>query len=77
MIILRTKQILLILDNCEHLIEACAQLIHSLLQTCPDLYVMATSREVLNIGGEVLYRVPPLATPHPQRSIRHRSAGAI
>jgi predicted ATPase/DNA-binding CsgD family transcriptional regulator len=63
---LRSKQILLILDNCEHLIEACAQLIHSLLQTCPDLYVMATSREVLRIGGEAPYLVPPMATPHPR-----------
>jgi predicted ATPase len=61
---LRAKQILLILDNCEHLIDAC---VHDplLLQTCPDLYVMATSREVLSIGGEVPYRVPPMATPHP------------
>jgi predicted ATPase/DNA-binding CsgD family transcriptional regulator len=62
---LRAKQILLILDNCEHLIAACAKLVHALLQACPDLYIMATSREGLNIGGEVLYTVPPMATPHP------------
>jgi non-specific serine/threonine protein kinase len=65
---LRVKQTLLILDNCEHLIEACAQVIHALLQTCPDLYVMATSREVLNSGGEVVYAVPPMAAPHPRET---------
>ena len=61
---LRSRQLLLILDNCEHLIEAGAQLTQSLLQACPDLYILATSREVLRIGGEVPYMVPPLATPH-------------
>ena len=64
---LRSRQTLLILDNCEHLIEASAQLTQSLLQACPDLYVLATSREVLRIGGEVPYVVPPLATPHPDQ----------
>jgi predicted ATPase/DNA-binding CsgD family transcriptional regulator len=62
---LRVRQILLILDNCEHLIEACAPLIQSLLQSCPELYVLATSREVLNVGGELPYHVPPLAFPQP------------
>ncbi len=64
---LRSRQVLLILDNCEHLIEACAHVIIALLQTCPDLYVMATSREVLHLGGEVAYAVPPLAAPHPSQ----------
>jgi non-specific serine/threonine protein kinase len=63
------RQILVILDNCEHLIEACAQLIQTLLQACPELYVMATSREVLNVGGEIAYPVPPLATPRPHETL--------
>jgi predicted ATPase/class 3 adenylate cyclase/DNA-binding CsgD family transcriptional regulator len=60
---LRTKQMLLILDNCEHLIQACAELSDTLLRACPTLKILATSREGLGIGGEVTYRVPSLALP--------------
>src|SRR5262245_25069263 len=59
---------LLLLDNCEHLIEACAELADGLLVRCPALRVLATSREPLRVGGEVSWRVPPLASPDPWRS---------
>jgi hypothetical protein len=54
---------LLILDNCEHLLDACAVLADSLLHTCPDLKVLATSREALGIGGKTVLQVPPLPVP--------------
>jgi predicted ATPase/DNA-binding SARP family transcriptional activator/DNA-binding CsgD family transcriptional regulator/Tfp pilus assembly protein PilF len=57
------KKLLLVSDNCEHLIEAVARLIDSLLASCPHLEVMATSREPLGVEGEVLYSVPPLPVP--------------
>ena len=60
---LRVKRTLLILDNCEHLIQACAQLAETLLHNCPDLHILATSREALEIAGETLYLVPPLMIP--------------
>jgi len=60
---LREKCVLLVLDNCEHLIEACAQLAETLLQACPSLRILATSREVLGLAGETIWRVPPLALP--------------
>jgi len=58
---LRAKELLLILDNCEHLIEACARLADELLQHCPGLKILTSSREALRISGETAYRVPPLA----------------
>jgi predicted ATPase len=54
---------LLLLDNCEHLIGACAELAEGLLQACPGLRVLATSREALQLPGEVVWRVPSLTTP--------------
>ena len=57
---LRDQRLLLILDNCEHLVQACAKLIEALLRSCPGLRVLATSREPLNIPGEVTWRVPSL-----------------
>jgi predicted ATPase/class 3 adenylate cyclase len=60
---LRDKRILLIIDNCEHLIQACAQLAEALLHSCPHLHILATSREALEISGETLYHVPSLVTP--------------
>jgi predicted ATPase/DNA-binding XRE family transcriptional regulator len=62
-IVLRRKTLLLILDNCEHLLEACAQLITSLLLHCPNLRILTTSRETLNLAGEATYFLPPLSTP--------------
>ncbi|CAG1772963.1 hypothetical protein BAC2_03326, partial [uncultured bacterium] len=64
---LRTKELLLVIDNCEHLLGACAQLIETLLSACPKLQIVATSREPLNIGGETVWRVPSLALPDPAR----------
>src|ERR671915_913197 len=57
---LRTRKLLLVLDNCEHLVEACAELAAVLLRSCPELRILATSRESLGIVGEVARPVPPL-----------------
>ncbi|MEE1829292.1 NB-ARC domain-containing protein, partial [Streptomyces sp. BE20] len=64
---LRDKRALLVLDNCEHLVGACAKLSASLLAACPGVRVLATSREVLDIAGERVFAVTPLALPdeHP------------
>jgi non-specific serine/threonine protein kinase len=63
---LRAKDVLLILDNCEHLLEAAARVTATLLSTCPKLHVLASSRESLGIPGEMPYRVPPLSIPDPR-----------
>ena len=66
---LRGKQLLLILDNCEHLIEACAKISDELLHHCPNLKIIASSREALGIDGETIYRVPSLSLPDNGTSI--------
>ena len=63
---LRGKQLLLVLDNCEHLIETCAQLSEHFLQACPKLKILTSSREALGIDGETVYRVPSLSLPSAQ-----------
>ncbi len=60
---LRGRRLLLILDTCEHLVEGCAALVHQLLAGCPELRVLATSREPLRVRGETVWRVPPLSLP--------------
>ncbi len=70
------KKVLLVLDNCEHLIEACAELAESLLRSCPELRVLATSREALGITGEVAWPVPSLS-PRPQASAGYREPAAL
>jgi len=60
---LRGKQLLLVLDNCEHLIETCARVSDHFLHACPELKILASSREALGISGETLYRVPSLSSP--------------
>lgn len=60
---LRNRQTLLVLDNCEQVIDACAELVGRLLQSCPGLRVLATSRERLDIAGEVVCRLTGLALP--------------
>jgi predicted ATPase/DNA-binding SARP family transcriptional activator len=60
---LREKQLLLVLDNCEHLIAACAQLAHDLLTHCADLRILTTSREALGMMGETTFHVPALSFP--------------
>jgi len=60
---LRTRRLLLVLDNCEHVIDQAAELAGRLLRGCPDLRVLATSREPLGLPGEVVWTVPPLDVP--------------
>jgi len=62
---LGTRRLLIVLDNCEHLVEACARFAESVLRGCRDARILATSREALNIAGELVWRVPPLETPDP------------
>jgi predicted ATPase/DNA-binding CsgD family transcriptional regulator len=64
------KELVLVLDNCEHLIEACAELAEVLLRTSPELRILATSREALGITGEVTWVVPSLSLP----DLRHLPA---
>jgi predicted ATPase/DNA-binding CsgD family transcriptional regulator len=64
---LGSKKVLLILDNCEHLIEACAELAETLLRSCPELRILATSREALGIAGEISWSVPSLTLPDLRR----------
>jgi predicted ATPase len=67
---LRDKDLLLLLDNCEHLIDACAQLTDELLRVCPRLRMLTSSREPLGIGGESIFQVPALSLPDPAASGR-------
>ena len=67
---LRGKHLLLILDNCEHLIEACAKITDQLLHNCPNLKIIASSREALGISGETVYRVPSLSLPQDVENLR-------
>ncbi|MFC4605077.1 ATP-binding protein [Rhodococcus kronopolitis] len=61
------RQLLLVLDNCEHVVADAAVLAEALLRSCRELRILATSREALGIGGESVLRVPPLAVPDPSR----------
>jgi predicted ATPase/class 3 adenylate cyclase len=63
---LRPKSLILLLDNCEHLLAACARFTDILLRACPDLRIVATSREGLGIAGEALYPIPTLPVPSPE-----------
>jgi predicted ATPase/class 3 adenylate cyclase len=63
----RAKNLLLIIDNCEHLIVTCAQIADNLLRAAPHLKILATSREALGIAGETSYRVPSLPLPDPNQ----------
>jgi predicted ATPase/DNA-binding NarL/FixJ family response regulator len=60
---LRAERLLLVLDNCEHLVEACAALAEGLLRSCPGLRILATSRQALGVTGETTLRVPSLSLP--------------
>lgn len=60
---LRNKELLLLLDNCEHVVQAAAELSETLLTSCPELKILATSREVLASSGEFVWAIPPLAVP--------------
>jgi predicted ATPase/DNA-binding CsgD family transcriptional regulator/DNA-binding XRE family transcriptional regulator len=65
--VLRSRQLLLVLDNCEHLVAACAEVASALLEACPGVRLLATSREPLRISGEVVYRIPPMQVPRNDR----------
>jgi predicted ATPase/DNA-binding NarL/FixJ family response regulator len=71
---LSQRQSLLVMDNCEHLISACAQFAETMLQKCPGLKVLATSREALGIAGEVIWTVPSLSLPDQQPWMNPASA---
>lgn len=60
---LRAKDLLIVLDNCEHLIDACAQLVNALLQACSRVRILTSSREALDIGNEKTFQVPSLSLP--------------
>ena len=62
---LQGKSLLLVLDNCEHLVGACAQLTDALLRSCPHVKILATSREALGVTAETTWRVPSLSLPDP------------
>lgn len=62
---LRDRQVMLVLDNCEHLIDECADLAAAMVRDCPRVIVLATSRQSLGVVGEHLYPLPPLAVPEP------------
>ncbi len=64
---LRAKRLLLVLDNCEHLLTSCAQVVGHLLQECARVRILATSREALSIMGETVWQVPSLAVPDPKQ----------
>ena len=66
---LRSKTALLILDNCEHLLDASAYLADTLLKHCPQLKILATSREALGILGEIVYHMPSLGLPNIQQTL--------
>ncbi len=66
---LRDQSLLLILDNCEHLIRACAEVAETLLANCPGLRILATSRQALHVRGEHPWLVPPLPLPEPGASL--------
>jgi predicted ATPase/DNA-binding SARP family transcriptional activator len=64
---LRPQALLLVLDNCEHLLDGCAEVVARLLRDCPRVRILATSREPLALPGELVYRVPPLSVTDTER----------
>ena len=65
---LESRHVLLVLDNCEHLVDACADLAETVLRSCSSVHLLATSREALRVAGEVIWRVPSLAVPDPRHN---------
>jgi predicted ATPase len=66
---LRGRQLLLVVDNCEHVIDDCAGLVDTIRRSCPGITLLATSREPLRVSGETVWRVPLLAVPDPAAPI--------
>jgi predicted ATPase/class 3 adenylate cyclase len=71
----KDRQLLIVLDNCEHLAQACAELARQLLRTAPKLKVLASSREHLRTSGEQVYAVPTLSLPEAQRAVTSDALG--
>ncbi|MDV6269612.1 protein kinase domain-containing protein [Rhodococcus globerulus] len=69
---LEPRELLLVLDNCEHLVDAAAELAATLVRVCPSLRILATSREPLGVSGEAVLRVPPLGVPDPEGKLSLR-----
>lgn len=67
-------RLLMLLDNCEHLLNSVAPTVTTILETCPNLTILATSREPLGIAGESVWLVPPLRTPDPSSSIEEQGS---
>ena len=65
---LAPQDVLIVVDNCEHLISGCAKTAEAIVRRCPRVHLLATSREPLGIGGETIYRVPSLSLPGPEDS---------
>jgi predicted ATPase/class 3 adenylate cyclase/DNA-binding CsgD family transcriptional regulator len=74
---LRGRRLLMCLDNCEHLLDAGAELAGVLLRTCPQVSVLATSREPLGVPGETIWRVPSLVEDEAVRLFADRAAGVV
>ncbi|WP_020667823.1 ATP-binding protein [Amycolatopsis nigrescens] len=66
---LRSRKLLLVLDNCEHLVDTCAWFADTIARTCPEVRVLATSRQSLGVAGERILPVPPLSVPEPGESL--------
>ncbi|HXT34600.1 MAG TPA: DUF6788 family protein [Chloroflexota bacterium] len=71
---LRERHLLLMLDNCEHVLPACATLVHAVLSTCPAVRILATSRETLGVPGERPWAVPTLSQPAPDWPVGQMAA---
>jgi predicted ATPase/DNA-binding SARP family transcriptional activator len=71
------ERVLLVLDNCEHLVDACATCVEALLRACPSLTVLATSREALGVASEIAWLVPPLASGEAVQLFVERAHGAL
>jgi predicted ATPase/class 3 adenylate cyclase len=70
---LRAKSLLLVMDNCEHVLAACSELVDKILATCPSVSILATTRESLGITGEVIIRVPPLTMPETDSAVSQQA----
>jgi predicted ATPase/class 3 adenylate cyclase/Tfp pilus assembly protein PilF len=70
---LNSRTALLLLDNCEHLLTPCAQLAETLMRSCPNVCILASSREGLGIAGELTYRVQSLSVPDPKQAVTAES----
>jgi predicted ATPase len=73
--VLSVQEIYIVLDNCEHLIDACADLATVLLRSCPRIRILVTSREPLDVDGECVYRIPSLSLPSGSGEVGRHQVG--